>query len=141
MTVIAELLRARTAPGVDGLFRRGVGPSYQVVIDGPTLRRFEIGQPFDHDDWDADPDALVEIDPAVRLPLPGGGSVCCGEGPLGADGFFAREDGDGAVVWVVVLTRSNPFVRAEVDGRTATFTNNLGHSLTIDLTDPHFACD
>jgi len=36
------------------------------------------------------------------------------------------------------LTRSNPFVRVEVDGPAAAFTNNLGHSLTIDLTDPHF---
>ena len=137
MTEIAALLRARTAPDADGLFR-AAGPSYRVSVDGPELRRFEIGRPFDHDDWDADPDALFEIDPAARLPLPGGGSVCYGEGPLGADGFFARADSAGAVLWVVMLTRANPFVSGQLDGPAATFTNNLGHSLTIDLTDPHF---
>ncbi|MFC5801325.1 hypothetical protein [Streptomyces formicae] len=39
---------------------------------------------------------------------------------------------------MVSLGESNPFERAVVRGSSATFTNNLGNSLTIDLTDPHF---
>jgi hypothetical protein len=41
-------------------------------------------------------------------------------------------------VWVVSLGESNPFERATVVGSLATFTNNLGNSITIDLTDPDF---
>lgn len=97
---------------------------------------------MDQAGWDADPDAVMEIDPATRVLLPTGRvSVCCGEGSLGSHGFFGREDADGEVVWVVVLTRSNPFLRAEVDGTVATFINNLGRSVAIDLTDPYFSND
>ena len=77
----------------------------------------------------------------VVAPLPDGGSLTCGEGALGSFGFFARRDARGDVVWAVMLTVSNPFVRIDVDGTTATFTNNLGRSLSIDLTDPFFAAD
>lgn len=57
---------------------------------------------------------------------------------VGVRGFFARLDQGRNLVWVVSLGESNPFERAVVRGSSATFTNNLGNSLTIDLTDPHF---
>ena len=44
---------------------------------------------------------------------------------MGADGFFARLDPDGAPLWVVFMTNSNPFLQARMDGMVATFTNNL----------------
>ena len=131
-----RLLRARRVPCVDGLFRAD-GTSLGAAVEGPALSRFEIGPPLelgDSDDYD-----VMDIDPAMCVELPDRGSVCCGEGMLGADGFFARLDGDGNPIWVVVLTNSNPFVKAEVAGTAATFTNNLGNSVVIDLRDPNLA--
>lgn len=42
-------------------------------------------------------------------------------------------------MWIVALTDSNPFEKAEVRGSLATFTNNLGNSVTVDLDHPDFA--
>lgn len=43
------------------------------------------------------------------------------------------------VVWLVFLSDSNPFEQVSVDGSLATFTNDLGNTLTVDLEDPDFA--
>jgi hypothetical protein len=42
-------------------------------------------------------------------------------------------------MWIVSLTRSNPFVRVAVDGSLATFTNNLGNSISLDLAGPDYS--
>jgi hypothetical protein len=134
VTTARELLRAQMVPCEDGLFRRS-GPSHRVSVDPQTLTRFRIGEPWDHDDWDPDPDANQELnpDPAAVVALPGGGAVWAGGGDHGSYGFFARLDAAGDVVWAVMLTDSNPFEHAWVDGDVATFGNNLGRTLRIDL--------
>lgn len=58
---------------------------------------------------------------------------------MGSEGFFARLDPDRNLVRLVFLSDSNPFVQAAVEGLLATFTNNLGNSITIDLDDSDFA--
>ncbi|ROO61845.1 hypothetical protein EDC02_3802 [Micromonospora sp. Llam0] len=124
------------APCVDGLYRAD-GTSRLLAVDGPQLSWFEFGLPFNlggRDDFD-----VLEVDSAARAELPDGGSVCCGEGVLGSDGFFARTDAEGEPIWIAVLTNSNPFVRVDVAGSAVRFTNNLGNSLTIDLGDPNLA--
>jgi hypothetical protein len=52
---------------------------------------------------------------------------------------IARLDKNRTLMWIATLTDSNPFEMAEVHASTATFTNNLGNSLTVDLDHPDFA--
>ena len=138
MTGFGELVRSGLVPCVEGFFRAD-GTVRRVVYDGPQLSRFELGPQFTPD-WEYDPDDLADIDWADRAILAQGrGSVCCGEGPMGADGFFARLDPHGVPVWVAFMTKSNPFQQVRVDGMVATFTNNLDHSVVIDLDLPGFA--
>jgi hypothetical protein len=137
MRTIDAVLRAGAVPGTDGFFRAD-GTSRRVEYGGPELPWFELGPPLEPDAWDDDD--IEELDPAVLADLPNGqGAVCCGEGSLGADGFFARRDAAGNLIWVVFMTRSNPFCQVEVTGMAATFINNLGNSVVIDLNDPDFA--
>ncbi|MCX4763329.1 hypothetical protein OG562_20615 [Streptomyces sp. NBC_01275] len=139
---IVELWLAQERPAVDGLFRAD-GSARVVEVDGPELSWFDVAEPFDLDALLADdPECLTRADihPQGLAELPdGSGYMCCGDGSLGSEGFFARLDQDENLVWVVSLLESNPFERAEVHGSLATFTNNLGNSLTIDLTNPDFA--
>lgn len=138
MTDFGALVRSGSVPHIDGLFQVD-GTVRRVGYDGPRLSRFEVGLPF-VPTWREHPDGLVDIDWADRAAMPAGqGYVCCGAGPMGADGFFARLDPDGVPVWVVFLTDSNPFLQARTDGAVATFTNNLQRSLVIDLKLPYFA--
>jgi hypothetical protein len=113
-----------------------------VEVDGPRLSWFDVGGPFDLEGFLAeDSEWLTSADPHPRgfAELPdGAGYVCCGDGAHGSEGFFARLDKDKNLVWLVSLLDSNPFEKAEVHGTLATFTNNLGNSVVIDLTDPHF---
>jgi hypothetical protein len=142
MTTARELLKARMVPSEDGLFRRR-GPSREVFVDPQILTGFRVGEPWDDDDWNPDPHANQYLDPAPAavVKLPDGGEICAGAGTLGSDGFFFRVDASGAVIWAVMLTDSNPFEHAEVTDDVATFVNNLGNSLRIDLTDPNFAAE
>src|SRR5690348_11280238 len=138
MTGFGELVRSGFVPCTEGYFRAD-GTVRRVDYDGPQLSWFELGPPF-IPGWEYDPEDLVDIDWADRAFLtPGQGSVCCGEGPMGADGFFARLDPNGVPVWAVFMTNSNPFHRVRVNGTTAAFTNNLDHSVVIDLDLPDFA--
>jgi hypothetical protein len=138
VTGFGELVRSGSVPYAEGFFRVD-GTVRQVDYDGPQLSWFELGPPFTPD-WEDDPEDLVDIDWADRAFLAmGQGSVCCGEGPMGADGFFARLDPNGIPVWVVFMTNSNPFLHVRVDGKMAAFTNNLDRTVAIDLDLPDFA--
>ncbi|MFD8724070.1 hypothetical protein ACFV2H_40475 [Streptomyces sp. NPDC059629] len=141
-TTIVELWRSGRAPAWDGLYRAD-GSARSAQVDGDELSWFELGEPLDLDALlAASPDHVTEVGvPPDRVTAlrDGSGYVGCGEGALGADGFFARFDEDHDVVWLVFLSDSNPFERVSVDGSLATFTNNLGNTLTVDLDDPDFA--
>ncbi|MFJ5901449.1 hypothetical protein ACIQFZ_40180 [Streptomyces sp. NPDC093064] len=139
---IIDLWLAHERPAVDGLFRAD-GSAWTVETDGPELSWFDVGEPLNLDALLAeDPEWLTgaDIHPQGLAELSdGAGYVCCGDGSLGSEGFFARLDQDKNLVWVVSLLDSNPFERAEVHGSQAAFTNNLGNCLTIDLTNSYFA--
>jgi hypothetical protein len=141
MNRITELWRVNQAPAWDGLFRAD-GLVREAEVDGLELSWFDLGAPLDLEELVAeDPENLTAIAPHPEgfAAIPdGSGQVCCGDGSHGSEGFFARLDREGNPVWVVSLGESNPFVRASVDGSKATFTNNWGNSLTVDLADPDF---
>ncbi|MFD3587963.1 hypothetical protein [Streptomyces sp. NPDC058683] len=139
---IIDLWLANKRPAVDGLFRAD-GSAWAVEVDGPELSWFDVGEPLDLDELLAkDPERLTwaDVHPQGLAELSdGSGYVCCGDGSLGSEGFFARLDQDKNLAWLVSLLDSNPFEGAGVHGSLATFTNNLGNSLSIDLTNPYFA--
>jgi hypothetical protein len=140
MSRIVELWKQGEVPAFSGLYRADDSARY-IEIDGAALSYFRVGEPFDLAGRLAeDPDYLAEIDESARAALPDGrGHVCCGEGPLGSQGFFARLDAYGELVWVVFLRNGNPFYEVAVDGTRVTFTNNLGRGVTVDLTDGLYA--
>ena len=134
---LGAMLRSGRIPTLEGFFHAD-GRVRRVVYDGPQLSWFRLGPPF-VPDWRYDTDDVTEIDWADRADLAvGKGSVCCGEGRMGADGFFARLDPAGTPVWAAFMTRSNPFLRVRVEGAMATFTNNLDRAVTIDLNQPDY---
>jgi hypothetical protein len=142
MGLITELWPAGDAPAWDGLYWAD-GSARVAEVDGPGLSRFRLGAPRDLAALLAgDPGNLtaIAVHPRGVVELPdGSGRVCCGDGSLGSEGFFARLDADGNLVWPVSLGESGPFVRAEVAGSSATFINNLGNAFTLDLAAPEFA--
>jgi hypothetical protein len=131
------LVRSGWVPSIEGFFRAD-GSVRRVLYDGPQLSWFRLG-PLFIPDWEYDIDDLVQIDWTDRGDLVSQqGSVCCGEGPMGADGFFARLDPIGVPVWVAFMTDSNPFLYVRVDGAMATFSNNLDRSVEVDLNQPDY---
>ncbi|MFI6057782.1 hypothetical protein [Streptomyces sp. NPDC051286] len=142
MSRIIELWEAGEAPDRSGLYRAD-GSARAIEIDGPALSWFDLGPSLDLDSLLAeDPWAVTPIDvhPQCYLELPdGSGSVCGGDGALGSQGFFARLDPDGRLVWVASLFDSNPFEKAELSWPVVRFTNNLGNSIAIDLLSEPFS--
>ncbi|MFD8009060.1 hypothetical protein [Streptomyces sp. NPDC058955] len=141
MSRIVELWAAGDVPDRDGLYRAD-GSARAVEVDSAALSRFGLGGPLDPEELlcgDAGGTTPYDIHPGCVAELPdGSGFVCGGDGAHGSEGFFARLDADGKLVWVVSMADSNPFERVEADGVTARFFNNLGNSIAIDLTDPAF---
>lgn len=137
MNSIAELWAAGTAPGWDGLYRAD-GTARGIEVDGARLSWFDLGSPLDLNALLAkDPYWLAEIDITTEVELPdGSGRLCAGDGAHGSQGFFARLTPERKLMWLVSLSDSNPFTHVTVDGTSAKFTNNLGNSLTVDLTAP-----
>ncbi|WP_030463156.1 hypothetical protein [Kitasatospora sp. NRRL B-11411] len=153
MNRLDELWAAGRMPLRDGLFRAD-GRSREAAVEGADLEHFRLGGPIGLDgageagtgDEPDEPDELDELDepvPAdihVEAELPGGaGRVVGGGGSHGSEGFLARLGADGSVVWLMHLGRSNEFVRIAVDWPLATFTNNCGRSLTLDLASSDFS--
>ncbi|MFB8201343.1 hypothetical protein [Kitasatospora purpeofusca] len=130
------------APAWDGLFRAD-GRSRDAEVDGPHLTGFVLGEPADLDElMTEDPEWTTSVGIFAEAELPGGsGRLYGGGGSHGSEGLFARFDADGRAVWLLHLSDSNEFVRIGVEWPLATFTNNLGESLTVDLTGPDFGPD
>ena len=140
MSWIVNMWRRGEVPGFSALYRAD-DAARAIDIDGAALGHFEVGEPFDlAERLAATPDEVAEIDESVRAGLPDGlGQVCCGEGAHGSEGFFARLNAAGELVWVVFLRNGNPFYGISMEGTRVTFTNNLGHGVTVDLTDELYA--
>jgi hypothetical protein len=139
MSGIAEIWSAGCAPAVDGLYQFD-GSARAVSVGGAGLPWFDLGAPIDLDAMMIeDPENLMEIDVCAQSELPNGiGYLCCGEGALGSQGFFAKLGVANDLRWIVSLRASNPFEHLVIHGTSASFFNNLGNSITIDLQDPNF---
>lgn len=140
MSRVVDLWREGMAPGVSGLYRAD-GSARAVHVDSANLSFFRLGNPLDLDHLlSANPRELADIDESARMTLPdGSGYACCGEGAHGSEGFFARLDSQGNLVWIVFLRNGNPFMRIHVDETRVTFINNLSKSVTVDLASSDFA--
>jgi hypothetical protein len=136
---LAALWSREQAPPRDGLYRTDA-PARDVFVDGADLTGFELGEVLDLDAMLRDEgEYAMRADPSAELVLPdGSGVLCCGEGALGAEGFFALLTPERELDWIVVLHESNPFHHVALSGSLATFTNNLGNALTVDLASPEF---
>ncbi|MEK2491036.1 hypothetical protein WN990_15890 [Kitasatospora purpeofusca] len=135
---IVALWAAGEMPIECGLFRAD-GTGREADCDDADLTGFALGEPLDLDALMAeDPEwtACAYVFAEVSLP-DGSGRLVSGGGSHGSDGFFARIDFDGNLVWLVHLF-CNELVAIAVDWPLATFTNNCDNSLTIDLGDPDF---
>jgi hypothetical protein len=137
---VIDLWRQSEVPGWSGLYRAN-DAARAIDIDGAALTFFRVGEPFDVvDRLAADPDEVSYVYEIAEASLAdGSGRVCCGEAAHGSEGFFARLDAEGELVWVVFLRDGNPFYEIAVDGTRVTFTNNLGRTVTVDLTDELYA--
>jgi hypothetical protein len=142
-TKIVQLWAEGLAPGWDGLYRADGSARAIELTGGARLGGFALGPRLDLDAMLAeDPENVTYVDilrGADVLMPDGSGYVCGGDGAHGSEGFFARLDKNRNLLWIAALTGSNPFDRAEVSGSMATFTNNLGNSVTVDLDHPDFA--
>ncbi|MFJ8434773.1 hypothetical protein ACIQ9P_26080 [Kitasatospora sp. NPDC094019] len=125
-------------PAHRGLFRAD-GTGLEADCDDAELTGFALGGPLDLDALMADdPEWVTSADVFAEAALPdGSGRLVSGGGSHGSDGFFARIDTEGRLVWVVHLF-CNELVAIAVDWPLATLTNNCDNTLTIDLTDPDF---
>lgn len=90
----------------------------------------------------SDPDWLTSfvVTHIVELRSEEGGSVCCGEGSWGSEGFFARIASGGEPIWVVYLENSNPFVEIDIDSddRVARFSSSSGVTTSVAISGTDF---
>jgi hypothetical protein len=142
-STIVQLWAKGLVPAWDALYRADGSARTVDMGGGAKLDWFDLGPPLDLDGLlNEDPDNLTHVDihRCADIPIPdASGYLCGGDGAHGSQGFFARLDKDRNLVWIVALTDSNPFEKAQVHGRLATFTNNHGNSVTVDLDRPDYA--
>ncbi|MFF4339098.1 hypothetical protein ACFY00_04040 [Kitasatospora sp. NPDC001540] len=142
MSLLDELWAEGWMPFREGLYRAD-GRARDADVEGPDLGVLRLGEPIDLADMlDEDPNGLSAALACAEAGLPDGrGRLVGGGGSHGSEGFVACLDTEGAVVWLLHLGESNEFVRIAVDWPTATCTNNLDRSITLDLTSPDYSPD
>ncbi|RYG73784.1 hypothetical protein EON80_02980 [bacterium] len=64
------------------------------------------------------------------------GTVKCGEGTQGGDGFVALESQDGTLIWVAFFRNSNPFMKLRIEGNDAIATSEYGNPWIFPLDSP-----
>ncbi len=141
--------RAGTSP-IEALWAGGLLPTKDALhlasgvsvgakLDPGTARGVAFLEPFDlAAALSADPGSVTAVDTQHQVHLPGGGgTVCCGEGAHGSEGFCARLGNDGRLQWALYFAESNPFTDIRVQsGRLVRFRSTSGVELTVDLADP-----
>ncbi|MFB9512931.1 hypothetical protein [Streptomyces purpureus] len=141
--MVEGLWKAGEMPLRDGLYRPD-DTGLELHVDGPGAYHpdagqpipFRIGGPFDVaqalEEHNTD-----EVTTSFEDPLPdGSGWISGGGGGMGNIGYLARLDVDSSLRWVAVMFHSNPFVGVRYDRMRATFTNDWGNLLTLDLITP-----
>ncbi|GLW67951.1 hypothetical protein Kpho02_02500 [Kitasatospora phosalacinea] len=142
MSLLDELWAEGWMPYWEGLFHAD-GRARDADVEGPGLEVLRLGEPIDLESMlDEDPNGLSGAVVHAEAGLPDGrGRLVGGGGSHGSEGFVACFDTEGAMVWLLHLGESNEFVRITVDWPTATCTNNLDRSITLDLTSPDHSSD
>lgn len=135
MSRIEQLWAANEVP-VDNALHFADGWSYDVSVDTGTAGGMVVRGAFDLEERLALAPNWVSVVDGRKLALEGGGALWHGDGDNGSEGFFAREDAHQSPSWVVFLTNTNPFTRAELSGNTATFRSTSGVVITVDIDDP-----
>ncbi|EEI93862.1 hypothetical protein HMPREF0765_0484 [Sphingobacterium spiritivorum ATCC 33300] len=109
------------------------GKEYHFSISGTTSLN-EIIEKYDNDIW-----SVCQINDQITIDNLY--NFVCGEGEMGNEGFIAKLDIDGKIVWSLYSTTSNPFCKLEYsNGRLrAVSTSNFaviidayGDGITID---------
>lgn len=133
---IVALWQEGKLPIDDGLYLAN-GRSYAVDLAPGTTSGLALVEEFDlAESLAADPDWVTSIDTQSPTPLPDGGSLIRGEGSHGSEGFVARLDAAGQLVWVLYLSESNPFDTVVVNDTIATCTTTSCITITLDIDDP-----
>ncbi|MFC0598173.1 hypothetical protein [Streptomyces palmae] len=143
MGLIERLWAAGKMPFHDGLYRPD-DTGRVLYADGPGAFHPDAGQPIPFRlGGPLDVVRAVEaggvnaFDTNVESLLPdGSGWLSAGGGGMGNIGYLARLNADRSLRWVATSFHSNPFVRVQVEGATAVFTNDWRNVLVLDLNDP-----
>ncbi|WP_405862005.1 hypothetical protein OG361_01825 [Streptomyces sp. NBC_00090] len=144
--MIVRLWAAGEMPFRDALYRPD-DTGLEVLVEGPGAYHpdagrpipFRLGEPVDVARA-VEEDGTNEVDCWFESPLPdGSGRMSGGGSGMGNVGYLARLDAAGALRWVAVMNRSNPFLGVRFEGSTAVFTNDWRNELRLDLTDPALA--
>ena len=79
-------------------------------------------------------DVWVEVDIRIDYVIVDELKILCGEGAMGNEGFVAAIN-DRGLVWALFSTRSNPFVKLELEGgKLLAYADSLKYE--IDLNNP-----
>ncbi|MCX4808667.1 hypothetical protein OG594_45095 [Streptomyces sp. NBC_01214] len=143
MGMVEGLWKSGEMPPCDGLYRPD-DTGLELHVDGPGTYHpdagqpipFRIGGPFDVAQA-LEGHYVDEVNTCFEGPLPdGSGWMSGGGGGMGNIGYLARLNADSSLRWVAVMFLSNPFVSVHYEGMRATFTNDWGNLLVLDLMTP-----
>ncbi|TLF81173.1 hypothetical protein [Nocardia cyriacigeorgica] len=134
---VQRLWRQREVPIAEGVYT-AEGRAWKVWLDPAADCGFTVGEPIDVDALLADsPGNTTSTDATFQtVEIPGEGYLCCGEGDLGAEGYVAKVDREGDLVWVVHFDDSNPFIALELDGDRAHCLSSSGVRITVGVQGP-----
>lgn len=141
-SLVVRLWAMEQLPGWDGLYRSD-GRSRVVIFDPSLHAGHALGTEFEvAARLEDEPEWVATILGTTRSRLPdGSGELSYGDCAHGSEGYFARLDTEGRLVWVVYFEESNPFVKVSVSGSMANFTTNLGVDVLVDLNSPEFGLE
>ncbi|QQT26782.1 hypothetical protein [Sphingobacterium spiritivorum] len=113
--------------------RNTFGKEYHYNVSGITSLN-EIIEKYDNDIW-----SVCQINDQITTDS--AYNFVCGEGEMGNEGFIAKLDRDGNIVWSLYSTTSNPFYKFEYsDGRLrAVSTSNF--AIIVDTSGDGMAID
>ncbi|MCE7082187.1 hypothetical protein [Streptomyces sp. ST2-7A] len=113
------------------------GVSIDVQLDDESDSGVSFGGEFDLEfELGKNPDWVTPVDVTGTRETGDGGEICRGEGSYGSEGFFARMDEKGGLIWVMYFEESNPFVGVSLIEGEAIFRSTSGVTVVIDIGNP-----
>jgi hypothetical protein len=137
MSAINRLWKQQQLPVKNALYFAN-GRSWEASLAEAAPSGYELANEFSLEEWLIhDPDYVSSFDVTRELQLPGQqGTLCCGEGSAGADGFAAHLSNVRELIWVMFLADSNPIVDISRQGKFYRFSSTNGNVLTINISSP-----